>query len=155
MNGERRIRKLTVQELYEQDIPDVYLHLRKLKRNKPLLQARIDGLASTVWGMMDYITQLKHQLSTVREGSRKKELTEEVADTRRIVESTKDKLTDLIAEIKDMTKYIATIEKVVFQRSLPLRDMRDQRDRELMRTHDDELAEYYDDGYETDANEYE
>jgi hypothetical protein len=155
MNVERRIRKLTVQELYVQDIQDVYSHLRKLKRNKPLLQARIDDLTSTVFGMMDYITQLKHQLTTVRVNWRKKELIEEVEDSRRIVESTKDKLTVLIAEIKDMTKYIATIEKVVFQRSLPLQDMRDQSNRELLRTHDDELAEYYDDGYETDANEYE
>lgn len=60
----------------------------------------------------------------------------------------KERLDDFNEELED-------IDYMIYQKSLPLQDRRDLRDRELMRTHDDELAEYYDDGYETDANEYE
>jgi septal ring factor EnvC (AmiA/AmiB activator) len=67
----------------------------------------------------------------------------------------KKKIAEGETQLQNFENELINITNTINEKMLPLRDMRDQSNRELMRTHDDELAEYYDDGYETDANEYE
>jgi len=145
-------------QLRRMNIPKLQRYLHVVTNNRNVLAQYMHVLDRELTDIKRKIVQKQQEIAAYQRVGLTEAARSIEADLLRVVntaDTRQNRFDRFMSRLEDFELELADINNVINEKMLPLRNMQDLRDRELMRTHNDELEEYYDDGYATDSNEYE